>query len=244
MSEWLSETYAEQAIPAVPHVVEPWECSQSLRTTLGIPEDAFVVGSYGSPGSLNIEFAKQAILSAANERSSLWFVFMNLPVFAEHPRIIFLPGSSAESGKAEFVNTCDAMVHARYEGETFGLACAEFSARNKPIIAYACSCAKHHMWVLGENIYLYSSQLELYDLLIKINKMSLEGKRFDAYSSRYTPERVMEAFDRHLIHPCRSVTRIGLAKTVFMAQTDYELRSLTNRLRKLLKRALANARLI
>jgi len=40
------------------------------------------------------------------------------------------------------------------------------------------------------------------------------------------------------------VTRIGLAKTVFMAQTDYELRSLTNRLRKLLKRALANARLI
>ena len=36
--------------------------------------------------------------------------------------------------KVKFINTCDAMIHARAMGETFGLAVAEFSKKNKPVI--------------------------------------------------------------------------------------------------------------
>ena len=38
--------------------------------------------------------------------------------------------------KVSFINTCDCMIHARTDGETFGLAIAEFSTLNKPIISH------------------------------------------------------------------------------------------------------------
>lgn len=41
--------------------------------------------------------------------------------------------------KTTFINTCDAMLWARHDGETFGLAIGEFSSKNKPVI-YAKVC--------------------------------------------------------------------------------------------------------
>ena len=36
--------------------------------------------------------------------------------------------------KVEFISSCDAMIHARQMGETFGAAVSEFSIKNKPVI--------------------------------------------------------------------------------------------------------------
>ena len=244
VSEWLSETFSNWQIPAVPHVVETLGCLNSLRVSLGIPVHAFVVGCYGSTGSFNIEFAKSSVLSAVSMRSDAWFVFMNIPPFAKHERIIFLQGSSDQLAKSMFVNTCDAMIHARWEGETFGLACAEFSSCNKPIIAYSAPAARHHMWVLGNAMYLYNNEVDLTGLLLRFDKAWLIEKRFDAYSLRYTPERVMEAFDRYLIHPCRSVTCVELATTVFTAKAENKINSLHAYCRKLIKKVLMSLSII
>ena len=64
---------------------------------------------------------------------------MNTEVFYNHKNIIYLPKSLDKKNKSKFVSTCDAMIHARYDGETFGLAVAEFSSANKPIITFANS---------------------------------------------------------------------------------------------------------
>ena len=54
----------------------------------------------------------------------------------------------------KFVNASDCMIHARARGETFGLAIAEFSIRNKPIIAYSNPPEKAHLDILGKNVCL------------------------------------------------------------------------------------------
>jgi glycosyltransferase involved in cell wall biosynthesis len=57
---------------------------------------------------------------------------MNTHPFCEpRPNIIHLPASSDCDTKSRFIRSCDAMLHARYDGETFGLAVAEFSAHNR-----------------------------------------------------------------------------------------------------------------
>ena len=44
------------------------------------------------------------------------------------------------------------MLHARKDGETFGLAVAEFSVANKPIITYANSKDKEHLRILNNKL--------------------------------------------------------------------------------------------
>jgi len=245
VSEWLSETFAHQKIAAVPHIVDPLVVSvENLRSTLRIPADAFVVGGYGSLGNFNIEFVKRVISKVVEMRPDIWFLFMNYHPFVDHCRALFLPGSSDRTVKSKFVNACDLMIHARSQGETFGLACAEFSSCNKPILTYALSPEKHHLWVLGENVYTYQDEASLMQVLRSVERLWFKGKSFDAYASRYTPERVMEAFDRHLIHPCRSVTSVRLAKTVALAKTAYAFRVWVSRLRGLLKQMLTSAKII
>ena len=63
--------------------------------------------------------------------------------------------------KVEFINTCDAMLHARYIGESFGLSCAEFSVRNKPIITYEKSPERNHIDTLGEKGIYYENYSEI-----------------------------------------------------------------------------------
>ena len=58
--------------------------------------------------------------------------------------------------KVKFINTCDAMIHARTEGETFGLSIGEFSIKNKPIIT-TNSGDCNHLQILKNKCILYSN---------------------------------------------------------------------------------------
>ena len=53
-----------------------------------------------------------------------------------HKQLHFIPTVSDLDEKELFFQTCNAMLHARLSGETFGLAVAEFSVRNLPVITY------------------------------------------------------------------------------------------------------------
>ena len=62
--------------------------------------------------------------------------FKNTPRFYDHPNIIHAQATADMEYKTKFINTSDAMIHARLEGESFGLSCGEFSIRNKPVITW------------------------------------------------------------------------------------------------------------
>jgi hypothetical protein len=69
----------------------------------------------------------------AAERADIYFLFMNTnEIMTENrPNIIYLPASLEDTYKSAFIRSCDAMLHARTSGESFGLAVAEFSAHNR-----------------------------------------------------------------------------------------------------------------
>ncbi len=136
ISPWLNY-HNRTNFPVLPLIVSrfPGDIS-NLRGELNIPESATVFGGIGGRSSFNIPFAKKIVEDVAKNDSDIYFVFVNFKKFCNLPNVIFLPKCTDVNYKERFINTCDAMIHARGDGETFGMACAEFSIKNKPVITW------------------------------------------------------------------------------------------------------------
>jgi hypothetical protein len=128
------------------------------------------------------------------QSKSNYFIFMNVDSFCDHENIIFLTPNSNLDFKTRFINTCDAMIHAREIGESFGLACAEFSIRNKPIITFALSEQKNHIEILKDKAYLYRNANELDYILTNFDRKWSVLQSWDCYSEKFSPHVVMQKF--------------------------------------------------
>jgi glycosyltransferase involved in cell wall biosynthesis len=138
-------------------------------------------------------------LKVARRRPDIHFVFLNTairpPRFRPFPENIhFLPTTVDPVMRSRFINTCDAMLHARRSGETFGLACAEFSAHNKPVITYAKSKCQAHIDMLGGTAITYRTPRELAKTLLQFRPDP--AKHWDVVTDAYSPENVMRRFDQ------------------------------------------------
>ena len=174
-------------IPVVPYMVVVDSSTLNLRNKLGIPTDALVFGRYGGYDTFDVEHARNAVKETAG--GSIYFVFMNTPPFFEHPNVKFLPMSTDAKHKREFINTCDAFLHGRCHGETFGLAIGEFAVCLKPIFTCTVGSDNAHIMILGEKAILYSDTADL------VNKIrSFTPSEHDMTNNgylKYTPEFVM-----------------------------------------------------
>ena len=232
VSEWLSEQCSDNRIPCVPHIVWLPDDNTDLRASLSIPPTALVLGSYGGRDSFDIAYATRAVRNLLSQRSDFYFVAMNLAPFIQHPRAIFLPGSMDMDYKTQFINSCDAMLHARRQGESFGLACGEFSVRNKPVISYLHAKHKHHHLVLGDKGMYYADSDSLESMLLDLQPALIKAQDWDCYTQRYNPERVMDLFDRHLIHPAAGLAGAKPLSPGYAAQWAYLKLKLAMRLNR------------
>ena len=93
--------------------------------------------------------------------------------------------------KVKFINSCDAMIHARIDGETFGLAVGEFSYLNKPVITFKGGLDQNHLMILKERGLYYTDYNSLIDILL-----NLKQSNFDVTSlvTQFSPSNVMERF--------------------------------------------------
>jgi hypothetical protein len=189
----------------LPHVVRVHPTNDDLRSELGIPANAIVFGFYGGRDSFNIEFAQEAVIRVSErsirEGRSIYFVFMNSDEFGSNERIMYVPKSLDPEYKRKFINTCDAMLHARWRGETFGLACAEFGLCGKPILTYENSIERHHIDVMGGLAILYKELDDLVELLWNYSPEGnvCRGRGVVLAYSAFSPERVMSAFNGLLL---------------------------------------------
>jgi glycosyltransferase involved in cell wall biosynthesis len=103
----------------------------------------------------------------------------------------YLPGTVDSIEKAKFLATCDAMLHARLHGETFGLAVGEFAALGKPVITFSESREKAHLEMLGKQALLYRNAGELAEILKEIRPHKTHGTEYNIYAD---PEKVMQIF--------------------------------------------------
>jgi hypothetical protein len=200
VSEWLSSVCYNGKIPYVPHMVEKNSETRNLRGTLGIPNDSFVFGYHGGADSFDVNFARQSVYEHARTNKNTYFLFLGARPFCENlSNIIHFPFTYDMSFKAMFINTCDAMIHARHRGETFGLAIAEFSCANKPVITYFDSRERQHIEILRD-VGIYYSNKEQLDYIFKNIKNIIDPNvNYDVYSERFSPTNVMNKFNEVFI---------------------------------------------
>lgn len=191
ISEWLSKQMFFGIHPWVPHMINLPDEEDNYRQKLNIPNDALVFGRYGSYYTFDIPFVKDIVIEIAQQRKDIYFLFANTEPFGNLPNIIYLDTIADLSEKVKFINTCDAMLHARTRGETFGIACGEFSIKNKPVITYGFSPEKCHLDILKDKAIVYYNFSDLRKIL---NEFEPSEKNWDAYSSLYLPIPVMNKF--------------------------------------------------
>jgi hypothetical protein len=179
--------------PVVPHMINLPATTATLREELNIPANAIVFGGYGGRTSFSIEFVYKVIYYVAFWHPHIYFLFANFPIFCPALKnVIHLPTLTDLDKKARFINTADAMLWARRDGETFGIAIGEFSSKNKPVIAMKTGDLAH-AHLLGEKALWYHDENTLKSILLNFNPVVEREKDWNAYTD-YTPEKVMQQF--------------------------------------------------
>lgn len=183
--------------PVVPHIVNLPDHNLNMRKELGIPDDAIVLGRHGGYEQFDIQFVHNAIRNFTLNNKNIYFLFVNTKIFSDPSdknlsNIIYLDKIYDLNDKVKFINTCDAMIWGRSDGETFGLSIGEFCVRGKPIIAIPCGFHEH-VNKLKDKCIWYNNEENLTYILNNINKEFLLTKRSDGYD-KYTPENVMNIF--------------------------------------------------
>ena len=113
---------------------KPLVAADNYRSKLKIPHNSIVLCRHGGMKTFNIPFVTKTVLQLVDlfgpER--LHFIFLGTEKFvikdasnkrrkgervltSSSKQIHFLPTSTAEDVKERFFNTCNAMIHARYE---------------------------------------------------------------------------------------------------------------------------------
>lgn len=201
VSEWQSIKSGGQ-IPFVPHMLNLPECETDLREYLKIPKDAVVIGRHGAYETFNINFVVDVILKTLQKRKDIWFLFLNTEKKIDHDRCIYMDKIIDQKEKVKFINTCDAMIHARDYGETFGLAVLEFAAKNKQIISYDEEViqnvhplgGRNHFLFLGNNCFRYQNENQLGYLLSNITRKNPFDTSY--LVDKFSPCNVMNIFSK------------------------------------------------
>lgn len=199
ISDWLAKECFNHRIPFVAHIVDslineaarrPW------REQFGIPADAIVIGSMGGNHTFDLGIAKKGLKRALESNKKLYFVALNHHPFLSHDRALFLPGTDDLESKAAFISGCDAMLHGRTQGETFGLACAEFTAAGKPVMAWRDAPERHHLDHFCPPSLIYSSTSELCDILHNFDPRQWDHADVKRRCDAFRPQVIAPQFER------------------------------------------------
>jgi|APSaa5957512622_1039677.scaffolds.fasta_scaffold09286_1 hypothetical protein len=190
ISKWLSDKMSNGKNPYVPHMINLPNHQNNLREELNIPKTARVFGRYGGKDTFNIPYVLETIKRLETE--DVYFIFMNTNKFTSQKNVIFLNPTTDMSEKVKFINTCDCMLHARSQGESFGIAVGEFSIKNKPILTSTQGRDRAHYEILGDKGLYYSNAQQLEKLLTSDIDFSLNWNSY----SNYNPTNIMNTFKK------------------------------------------------
>ena len=193
VSEWLSKEYSDYKYPYIPYMAHLPDHNEDFREELGIPKEATVFSRIGGFYSWNISFVNGAIEKALQERDDIYFLFVQTHRFSDNPRVIHIDPFAKLSTKRKFINTSDAFLHARLEGESFGMSCAEYSICNKPVITYSGSPERNHIFTLGDKGIYFDGPQKLLDILTSFHYDPSQD--WNAYKE-FSPEKVIQKFKK------------------------------------------------
>lgn len=183
-------------IKILPYIINLPSNKDNLKNKLNIPKKCKVFGYYGEKISFNIQFVHKVIYEVAKTNKNIYFIFSNINKFCPTlPNIIHLPLIIDSNEKVKFINTCEAMIWGKSEGESFGISIGEFSTLNKPIIAMNVGIHRGHFEILKHKGIWYKNELDLFTILTNFDLLLKKKKLIDWNGYRkYEPEKVMKIF--------------------------------------------------
>jgi len=191
ISDWLSQKMSGGEIPFVPHIVQLPDTTENYRSAFSIRDDQIVIGRIGGYYTFDIPFVKEYIKRLVTDNDKFVFLFAGTEPFISHPNVRFINEFHSPHKKAKFINTCDAMIHARQRGESFGLSIAEFLSLNKPVLAWNDGHDLNHLDMLKDSGLLYNDADDLNYLLHNLSDFKEDWtKRVE----QYKPTPVMHKF--------------------------------------------------
>lgn len=198
-------------VPVVPHIVPelvraPRRSVEEFRDRYGARPDVPIVCRHGGWDTFSVPFAQDAVCTAAQHTTEIVFIFLGTRPWTcakGSANIHFLPPSSNMTAKGLFLQACDVCLHARADGETFGLAVAECSRAGKPLITWQGlpGVPDEHLRIWGSMALTFSNATELIGLLARVPlHLSYHRSRADEIATlynRFSPQRVMYDFVLH-----------------------------------------------
>jgi glycosyltransferase involved in cell wall biosynthesis len=202
VSKFICEKYKQSNW--VPHIITYIPPTENLREKYNIPKDAFVIGRHGGSNQFNLLFAQQAVINILNHRKDIYFLFLSTQPFITHERIIYINWVDTKQDVFNFIDACDVMLHAREDGETFGLSVAEFSVSNKPVITWSgllngktySNYDTAHIDILEDTCIIYNNYEDLLDILLNVNKNFINNHNWDKYSIKFSPKVIIEQYKK------------------------------------------------
>lgn len=192
-------------VPIIPRMVHLPGNTDDWRERLGIDADALVLGRHGGKGTFDDDMIRDGVVRALSARNDVHFVFLSTAEFGpKHERMHFLPPVGTFEEIKSFVNTCDGMIYGRNSGETFGLAIAEFSINNKPIIVNRRT-EGFHRTVLEDDAFFVSSAEDVVRVVKDWDRAAVQARNWDKYTERFGKIPVM----RQLVHVLRMTIATG-----------------------------------
>jgi len=194
----------------VPYIVYPlknvWR-RFALRSKLRIPGEHILLCRHGSIDSFDIPWVRREIIPLLDRNPTLHFLFVNTdwPSDHTHKRLYVLPAFLDAAGWRRYFDACDGMLHARKEGEDFGLAVGQMSVHNKPVLTCDVCGARQHINALGNKAFRYRDVPTLEKTIRKLLTMgrgNITKSNWEAYGG-LDPTQVMKRFNEVFIEPAR-----------------------------------------
>ena len=190
VSSWLAK---RNKTLFVPHIVSLPDHDTNFREFLGLPKDALVFGRYGGYDQFDVEYLSSVIKNVIYKNANTYFLLMNTKSLGfTHPNVIYLEATFDLDSKRAFLNTIDCFLHGRTDGESFGLAVCEALFCNKPVISNIECRDRHHIELMKDKGFYYSSAVELEVILSNFNRPDFN---YRSLVEQFSEEKVMEQFN-------------------------------------------------
>jgi hypothetical protein len=183
------------------HSVDMPKPRSNFRARLGIKSNEVVGVRYGGLETFDIPFALQAVEELLEEEKGLKFVFANTKRFTDHPNAIFLEAIVDSQTKSDFLNTGDFFLHARSQGESFGLAILEAINLGLPVITYSGGQDLNHLnLVPNQLVYENASSLKT---IIATGEYKKHGDAFAEIRSDYMISKIGTKLATYISRVCQ-----------------------------------------
>jgi len=166
---------------------------ENWRSKFGIKESDIIFGRSGGYKEFDIQFVKDEVVEILKNNKNIHFWFTNTEKFYDHKNIKYFDFLDKRD-LISFINSCDCMLHARKDGECFGLSIAEFSMCNKPVITYTKSNHMAHTQYLS-TFFGYDTQSELHKILTTFHPDPTKNWNF---YNEFSPNNIMQKFNKLL----------------------------------------------